>query len=201
VLFSDVPFPLHPLLVTSCTDQTTMLIGIIVAAILSVPLDAGPAASQPTTKKSEPIQMIFWEKQSWESGGPSERLTLWADGRSEITVRQLGKPRKTRPGWSAREEKPWTVYTKASPYSAEKTRQKFAAAIAAGIGELRTFPPGYADGSGTLSGVSVDGKLTTTVIPMFLHEGQKDNKGSENHKRFLAVDAILGDFDINATER
>jgi len=178
-----------------------MLIGIIVAAILSVALEPGLAAAQPTTNKSGEIDMIFWEKQSWKSGGPSKRLTLWADGRSEITVKKSGKPKKTKPGWSAREEKPWTVYTKAPPYSAEETRHKFAAAIAAGIGELRTFPPGYADGSGTLSGVSVDGKLTTIVIPMFLHEGQKDDKGSENHKRFLAVDAILGDFDINATER
>jgi hypothetical protein len=178
-----------------------MFMAIVVPAILSVVLKAGPAGAQPTMKKSKPIQMIFWEKQSWESGGPSERLTLWADGRSEIRVKQFGKPKKTKAGWSACEEKPWTVYTKASPYSAEKTRQKFAAAIAAGISELRTFPPGYADGSGTLLGVSVDGKLTQTVIPMFLHERQKDNKGSENHKRYLAVDAILGNFDTDATEQ
>jgi hypothetical protein len=141
------------------------------------------------------------KRQSWKSGGPSKRLTLWADGRSEITVKKSGKPKKTKLGWSAREEKPWTVYTKASPYSVEEARQRFRDAIAAGIGELRTFPPGYKDGSGTVSGIRVDGKLTQTVIPMFLHEGQEDNKGSENHKRFLAVDAILGDFDTNATER
>jgi hypothetical protein len=174
------------------------LIGIVVAAILSVALEARPAMAQPQVKTSESIEMIFWEKQSWKSNGPSKRLTLWADGRSETRVKQWGEPRKTRPGWSVRQEKPWTVYTKTAPYSTEEARRKFTAAIAAGITGLRTFPAGYNDGSGTLSGVSVAGKLTETVIPMFLHEGEKDNKGSENHKIFLAVDAILGNFDADA---
>lgn len=91
------------------------------------------------------------------------------------------------------------MYTNTSPYSVEKAREKFHAAIAAGIDKLHTFPPGYADGSGTLAGVSLDGKVTTTVIPRFLREGEKDNKGSENHKKFLAIDAILGKFDSDAT--
>lgn len=153
---------------------------------------AGPGAGE--------VRMIFWEKQDWEAGGGSARLTLWEDGRSEITVRERGKPGKPRPGWSARSEKSWAIYTKSSPYRAEEARRKFRAAVAAGIGELRTFPPGYADGSGTLAGVVVDGRLTETVIPMFLHEGRENNKGSENHKRFLAVDAILGRFEADATE-
>jgi len=45
------------------------------------------------------------------------------------------------------------------------------------------------------------GKVTETLIPMFLHEGEKDNKGSENHRRFLAVDAILGNFDTEPTDQ
>ena len=95
-----------------------MLTCSIIMTILSIPLQAAPPTSQSTTKKSGEIEMIFWEKQSWKSGGASQRLTLWADGRSEITVKRLGKPKKTKPGWSAREEPPWTMYTKTSPYSA-----------------------------------------------------------------------------------
>jgi hypothetical protein len=184
------------------TDRTIpYFMWLIVATLLSVALEAGPAQSQPTTENPVPVQMIFWEKQNWEPGGPSERLTLWADGRSEITVKQSGKPKKPKVKWSVREEKPYTIYTKVLPYSTDEASLKFSAAIAAGISELRTFSPDYADGSGTLVGLSVNGKLTQTVIPMFLHDGQQDNKGSENEKKFLAIDAILGKFDTDATEQ
>ena len=172
---------------------------VLFLAIVCASLAMGAAMAQTPTKKRGAVQLIIWEKQNWESGGPKHRLTLWSDGRSEITVKELGKPRKTRGGWTAREEKPWTVYTKVSPYSAEATRRKIEGAIAAGIRELRSFPPGYTDGSGTLVGVRADGKLTQTVIPLFTVEGEKDNKGSENHKRFLAVESILGTFDVDAT--
>lgn len=168
----------------------SMWIGI---AMLCLSPQGGPAA-----KESGKIEMIFWEKQSWKTGGPSRRLTLWADGRSEVMLKRSGKPRKPRPGWSVREEGPWTVYTRVSPYPAAEARKRFREAIAAGIGELRSFRRGYVDGSGTVAGVGIDGKVTKTVIPMFLREGEKDNKGSENHERFLAVDAILGHFDSDA---
>ncbi len=141
--------------------------------------------------------MIFWEKQSWKTGRSSTRLTLWADGRPEITLEQLGKPKKTKPGWSAREENGWTIYKKTSPFSPEQVRQKYRDAFASGIDEMRTFTPGYVDGSGTPAGVRLDGKLTQTVIPMFVHDGKTDNKGSENHKKFLAIEAILGNFDAD----
>jgi len=32
------------------------------------------------------VEMIFWEQQSWEVGGGRSRLTIWADGRSEVMV-------------------------------------------------------------------------------------------------------------------
>lgn len=178
-----------------------MLIWFVIAAFLSVAPVTLFAASQPATKKPESVQMIFWEKQSWQSNGPSMRLTLWADGRSEITVQRWGKPQPTRPGWTARAEKSWAIYTKASPFPVEEARKKFDDAVAAGIRELRGFPADYADGGGTVAGVKVDGKLTETVIPMFLHEGKADNKGSANHKRYLAVEEILGKFDTDATAR
>jgi hypothetical protein len=146
------------------------------------------------------VDMLFWEKQDWEPSGGAERLTLWADGRSEITVKRLGEPRKPKAGWAVTKRDQWCYYRKANPLPPDEARRKFAAAVAAGIRDLKTFPPGYADGSGTLVGVEVGGKLTETVVPMFLHPGEKDNKGSENHKRYLAVEKILGGFGTDAIE-
>jgi hypothetical protein len=180
---------------------SSLLFTIISAPILSAIVPAKGVIAQFAAEESKKIQMIYWEKQSWVSNGPSMRLTLWADGRSEITVQRWGKPQKTSPGWTTRVEKSWTIYVKKSPFTAEEARKKFKDAIAAGIKDLRSFPADYSDGGGTVAGVEVDGKLTETVIPMFLHEGKKDNKGSENHKRFLSVDKILGKFDTDATEK
>ncbi len=174
---------------------------MIAAIVLLVCPGAKAAIAQTTTAKTQHIETIYWEKQSWMSNGPSMRLTLGADGRSEITVQRWGKPQKTSPGWTAREEKPWTIYTKKSPFPAEEARKKFNDAIAAGIKNLRSFPADYADGGGTVAGVEIDGKRTEIVIPMFLHEGKQDNKGSENHDRFLAVEKILGKFDTEATQK
>ncbi len=66
--------------------------------------------------------------------------------------------------------------------------------MAAGIHRLKTFKPDYLDGSGTLVGVEIDGKLIETVIPMFLDR----DWGSVNHKRFIAVSKVLSDFDRHA---
>ena len=57
-----------------------------------------------------------------------------------------------------------------------------------------TFKPDYLDGSGTLVGVEIDGKLIETVIPMFLDQ----DRGSINRKRFIAVSKVLSDFDRHA---
>jgi hypothetical protein len=144
--------------------------------------------------------MIFWENQVWKAGGGGERLTLWADGRSEITVRRFGRARKPKPGWTVAAQKPFTIYTRADPLSKDEATQKFAAALAAGIQELKSFPPGYSDGGGTLVGIQRNGELTETTVPQFMFPGRADNEGSENHKRFLAVQKAIGDFDADASE-
>ncbi|MFQ5846091.1 MAG: hypothetical protein ACE5IQ_00280 [Candidatus Methylomirabilales bacterium] len=76
----------------------------------------------------------------------------------------------------------------------DAARDKFLKAFEAGIHLLETFRPDYVDGSGTLVGIQIDGKLKETVIPMFSDK----NKGTRNHKRFLAVSTILANFDAAA---
>jgi len=149
---------------------------------------------------AQKVQMIFWERQNWEPGGGSERLTLWADGRSEIAVKRREAPRKTRAGWIAETRESWAIYRRVEPYPKPEVKRMFAAALAAGIRELRTFSPGYNDGSGTLIGLEIGGELKQTVIPMFIHPDEKDNQGSTNHKTYLAVEKILGVFDVDAVE-
>lgn len=165
----------------------------IAAALSSIGATSRPA-TQPTTK----ITSIFWEKQVWGLGGGKSRLTLWADGRSEITVRRRRPAAPAKPGWTMTKDDDGTVYHKASPLSAEESRKKFADAITAGIAELKTFAADYSDGGGTLVGIENDGKIKQIVIPMFIHPDEPDNKGSENHKRFLAVQKVIGEFDTNA---
>src|SRR4051812_6934743 len=183
---------------------TLTLLWSCAAMFLSIPLFAAdaPTQSQPSTQPvSQPIvEMIFWENQIWKPGGGGERLTLWADGRSEISVRRFGGARKPKPGWTATAQKPFTIYSRANPLSKEEATQKFTAALAAGIQELQSFPPGYSDGGGTLVGIQCSGELMKTTIPEFMFPDRKDNQGSENHKRFLAVQKAIGDFDADAVE-
>ncbi len=75
-------------------------------------------------------------------------------------------------------------------------REKFTKAFEAGIHFLESFRPDYVDGNGTLVGIQIDSKLKETVIPMFLDK----NRGTRNHKRFLAVSDILANFDVHAYE-
>ena len=159
------------------------------------------ASSRPTTSPASQITMIFWEEQSWKPGGGSERLTLWASGRSEITLKRWGETQKTNPGWSATKVGHFSYYRKADPFPPAVAVAKFHAAISAGIEQLKSFPPGFADGGGTLVGIESDGKLKETVIPFFIHPDQPDNENSENHRRYLAVEKVLGDFDTDAVAR
>lgn len=161
------------------------------------------STSQPASQSAEinptDVTMIFWEKQSWQANGPSARLTLHADGKSEIMVRQFGPSVTPAPGWRLERQGQWNTYRKDNPYPPEETRQKLKAALDAGILLLRSFPPGYEDGSGTLVGIEAGGRVKQTIIPMFIHPGEKDNQGSENEKRFRAVEKILGGFDADPT--
>jgi hypothetical protein len=159
-----------------------------------------PSTTQAASQGQAKVEMIFWENQIWKPGGGGERLTLWADGRSEIRVRRFGDPRKPRAGWTVSTTRPFTFYVKTNPVPVDEAIRRFNGALAAGIALLKSFPPGYTDGGGTQVGIQTDGQLKEITIPEFIHPDQKDNQGSENHKRFLAVQQVIDGFDTDAVE-
>jgi len=141
--------------------------------------------------------MIFWEHQSWEVGGGRNRLTIWADGRSEVTVvpdasfRHSQEKLQPRKGWIMKEGRRGLYFVHPDAFPKEVAKDKFQKAFAAGIHLLKTFKAQYVDGSGTLVGVQIGSRLQETVIPMF----GDAQKGTRNHERFLAVSEVLSDFD------
>lgn len=145
-------------------------------------------------------EMVFWENQSWEVGGGRSRLTIWADGRSEVMVIPDAyfrrEPEKLRPrdGWTMKEGREGVYFIRTNVFQEQVAKAKFTQALAAGIHLLKTFRPDYVDGSGTLVGVKIDGELKDTMIPMFLDRQRE----SANHKRFVAVSKVLSDFDRHA---
>ena len=158
-------------------------------------------SSEPTSKGKPPrAQMIFWELQSWETGGGRSRLTIWSDGRSEVMVvpdeyfRRNPGMLLPRDGWTVRNGKRGLPFTRTNVLPEEAAKEKVRQAMAAGIHRLKTFKPGYLVGSGTLVGAEIDGKLIETVSPMFLDR----DKGTINYKRFIAVSEVLSDFDRRA---
>jgi hypothetical protein len=152
----------------------------------------------------EGVEMIVWEHQNWESNGGFERLTIWSDGRSEVVVAPLryahDSQENLRPksGWEKvkHESPPHVEFVRKNVYPPDVARAKFNEALAAGIHLLESFRPGYVDGGGTRVVVQINGQQKETVIPMF---GDRE-KGTLNHKRFLAVSKILGGFDKSAYE-
>ena len=146
------------------------------------------------------VEMIFWEHQSWEVGGDRSRLTLWADGRSEVMVvpdvylQRNSEKLHLRDGWVKEQGANGPYFIRANVFPLNVAKDKFNQSVAAGIGLLQTFRPGYVDGSGTVVGVQIDGELRETVIPMFADR----DKGSANHQRFVAVSKILSGFDRHA---
>jgi hypothetical protein len=99
-----------------------------------------------------------------------------------------------RNGWMVRNGKLDLHFIRTNVFPEEIAKEKVRQAMAAGIHRLKTFKPGYLDGSGTLVGVEIDGKLIETVIPMFLDQ----DRGTANHKRFIVVAKVLSDFDRHA---
>jgi hypothetical protein len=148
--------------------------------------------------------MIYWEQQK---GFPPEqsRLTLWADGRSEIFLRNLfNSPLKVKAGWKIVKEDPnepcdRKEVQRLNPLSQEEAKRRFNEALAAGICDLKTFEMRYTDGGGTGIGVQINGRLEAKTIPFFVQE-YKDEKGSLNHRRYLAVEKIMSDFDRDPKE-
>jgi hypothetical protein len=150
------------------------------------------------------VEMIVWEHQNWESNGGFERLTIWSDGRSEVLVVPLQHTRdglenlRPKNGWERVWQKsiPRVEFVRKGIYPAEEARTKFKEVLEAGIHLLESFKPGYHDGSGTRVIIRIKGREKEIVIPMFMDR----DKGTLNHKRFLAVSEILGGFDRSAYE-
>lgn len=173
----------------------------IVLAICTV-LALGCTAEPARTTVPTDADMLFWERQSWETGGGRSRLTLWKDGRSQIVVvpdafsRAHPERFKARYGWIMVEKSRGVLFIREPAFPTDVAREKFRKAFEAGIHLLKTFRPDYVDGEGTVVGTQIDGRTKETVIPMFLEK----NEGTRNHKRFLAVSNILADFPADAYE-
>ena len=160
----------------------------------------GCAAQPGRTPLPEGAEMLFWEWQSWETGGGQNRLTLWKDGRSQIVVVPdayfHGNPERFHPrqGWEMTEGPGGVFFAREPAFPEDVAREKFRRAFEAGMHLLESFRPFYLDGSGTLIGTQIDGTLRETVIPMF----RDNDRGTRNHKRFLTVSEILADFNVYA---
>jgi hypothetical protein len=169
---------------------------LIVFSIIPVSCSSQTA---PSLNASD-VEMIFWEQQSWEVGGGRSRLTIWADGRSEVMVvpdayfQPSSEKLRLRDGWVMKRGEKGLYFVRTNVFPVKIAKDKFNQALAAGIRLLKTFKPDYVDGSGTVVGVQINGELKETVIPMFLDR----HRGSANHQRFIAVSKALSDFDRQA---
>jgi len=150
------------------------------------------------------VEMIVWEHQNWETNGGFERLTLWSDGRSEVVVAPLRYSHdsqenlRTKNGWERVrvQSPPHVEFVRKSIYPPDVARTKFRDALAAGIHLLESFKPGFVDSGGTRIVIQTKGQKKEIVIPMFMDR----DKGTLNHKRFLAVSEVLDGFDQSGYE-
>ena len=171
---------------------------LILIAFFIIPVNCS-SHTTPSLNASD-VEKIFWEQQSWEVGGGRSRLTIWADGRSEVMVvpdayfQPSSEKLRLRDGWVMERDEKGLYFVRTNVFPAQVAKDKFNQALAAGIRLLKTFKPDYVDGSGTVVGVQENGELKETVIPMFLDQ----HKGSANHQRFIAVSKVLSDFDRQA---
>jgi hypothetical protein len=141
-------------------------------------------------------EMVYWENQSWEAGGGSCRLTLWADGRSELLVdpgdfgdTQLPRPRN---GWSYATSEQEFRFRRTQVFPAEEAIRLFRKVWRLGVQHIRPFEPNYVDGGGTVIAIQKAGNLTQVIVPEFPEERQL----SEEHVRYLAVARHLAMFGL-----
>lgn len=164
------------------------------------------------------VEMIFWEDQEWSPPNDQSRLTIWADGRSEILLSQASGPYgpPLKDGWTVASERRnpkfghfHSVLRRENPLPKDEAQRRFQAALAAGICDLKTFKVTYCDGGGTLVGVQINGTTEQTLIPYFysrvklsdLVSDDPGSKGSLNYRRYEAVTKVMGDFDRNPREQ
>ena len=177
-----------------------------IGLILSVCAIAVPVITTGSERIPIPdgVEMIVWEHQNWETNGGFERFTIWSDGRSEVVVAPLRHSQdgqenlRPKNGWERVRQKspPRVEFVHKNIYPPEVARAKFKEALAAGIHLLESFKPGFVDGGGTRVVIRIKGQQKEIVIPLFMDR----EKGTSNHKRFLAVSEILGGFDKSAYE-
>ena len=170
---------------------------------------AAEESSEGATHIPDGVEMIFWE--NW--GSDRSRLTIWADGRSEIVVDTGDGPialipstintgnnvvaAKSKPGWTVVSgEAGAAVFRKSNPYSKSRASAMFHAALAAGFCQLKEFQQGYDDGGSTTIGMQIKGVLTTRNIPNFLPSDIR--LMPLNYRRYCDVEKILGGFDSDA---
>jgi len=144
-------------------------------------------------------EMIFWEIQSWEAGGGRARLTLRADGRSEVRVwAPWHDPDKfvlnTVPGWTETTDADRAVFVLEAPYDVPETKRRFGEAFRLGIHLAKPVKATYVDGSGVAIGIQRSGALEEQVLPMFGHEHWE----TENYLRFKALERLLGGWGLDS---
>jgi hypothetical protein len=81
-------------------------------------------------------------------------------------------------------------------YTPDQARNLFSKALRAGIRRLKSFRPAKKDAGGTRVVISLEEKRKEILIPYF----SERQKGRTNHKRYLAVSEVLGNFDTDAFE-
>ncbi len=141
----------------------------------------------------EEVELVFWEDQNWESGGGSNRLTIWADGRSRVEVYPgpaylyPGKELRARSGWEKVTGGGRTVFVRDDVFPAETAKSMLRQAVQAGITLLKSEQPSYVDGGGVLVGSKVGVALHQATIPTF-------NERLAQETRFKAVGQILQNF-------
>jgi hypothetical protein len=141
----------------------------------------------------EGVELVFWEDQNWESGGGTDRLTIWADGRNRVEVYPgppylyPGKELRARSGWEKVTSEVGTTFVRADVFPAEIARNMFREAVQAGITLLKSEQAEYADGGGVLVGAKVGGVLHQATIPTF-------NERLAQETRFKAVGQVLQNF-------
>ncbi len=164
-------------------------------AVLSPPchsFDSAPTADE----------LIIWEIQDWKPNGGHKRLTLWRAGYSEIEVVPQAKltggrnPYKPKPGWEMIRDRDTIRFVHRNAYTPDQARNLFRQAIRAGIRRLKSFRPTKKGAGGTRVVINLEEKRKEIVIPYF----SERQKGTTNHRRYLAVSKALGNFDTDAFE-
>lgn len=139
------------------------------------------------------VEMLSWEHQSGEAGAGRNRLTLWADGRSEARVYPGFFLQETvlqpEQGWQRNEEGDTPCFVRNPAYARADAQNRFRNAFKLGIHLLEPAQRNYPDASGVVVGVQTNGVLREQVFLEFEPEDQ-------HFIRFQALRRILGEFDL-----